>query len=79
MGEVYSAKCPYVVSVVCGMYVRLVVGAPVSNSSNPSVHSPGAIFRCNIQDQHKRCHQMDAGLSLPLLNVLCVKLFRYSL
>lgn len=41
----------------------LVVGAPVSNSSNPSVHSPGAIFRCNIQDQHKRCHQMDADVT----------------
>uniref|UniRef100_A0A3B4ZUC7 Integrin subunit alpha 4 n=1 Tax=Stegastes partitus TaxID=144197 RepID=A0A3B4ZUC7_9TELE len=33
----------------------LVVGAPVANSSySPSVHSPGAVYRCNITAEHRR-------------------------
>ncbi|XP_071336278.1 integrin alpha-4 isoform X2 [Trachinotus anak] len=41
----------------------LVVGAPVENStSNPSVQSPGAVYRCNITAESQRCHLMPAGV-----------------
>ncbi|XP_028249714.1 integrin alpha-4 isoform X2 [Parambassis ranga] len=41
----------------------LVVGAPVANSSSSlSSRSPGAIFRCNITSEHRRCHQMHADV-----------------
>ncbi|XP_069563018.1 integrin alpha-4 [Brachyistius frenatus] len=41
----------------------LVVGAPVANSSSsPSVRSPGAVFRCNISAEPRRCHHMHADL-----------------
>ncbi|GLD67058.1 integrin alpha-4, partial [Lates japonicus] len=41
--------------------VRLVVGAPVANSSfNPSVQSPGVIYRCNISAESRHCHPMHA-------------------
>ncbi|XP_037645899.1 integrin alpha-4 isoform X1 [Sebastes umbrosus] len=41
----------------------LVVGAPVANSSSsPSVRSPGAVFRCNITAESRRCHHMHADV-----------------
>ncbi|XP_058472422.1 integrin alpha-4 isoform X1 [Solea solea] len=41
----------------------LVVGAPVANSSsNPSVRSPGAVFRCNITAESHHCHRMPADV-----------------
>ncbi|TNN34822.1 Integrin alpha-4 [Liparis tanakae] len=40
----------------------LVVGAPVANSSSsPSARSPGAVYRCNITAESRRCHPMPAG------------------
>lgn len=41
----------------------LVVGAPVANSSDPSVVSPGGLYRCSLQDQTHRCQPMDAVVS----------------
>ncbi|XP_022059328.2 integrin alpha-4 isoform X2 [Acanthochromis polyacanthus] len=42
----------------------LVVGAPVANLSySPSVESPGAVFRCNVTSEHRRCHHMRADVS----------------
>ncbi|XP_053295420.1 integrin alpha-4 [Pleuronectes platessa] len=42
----------------------LVVGAPVANSSsNPTVQSPGAIFRCNITSETQHCQHMHADVS----------------
>ncbi|XP_059198990.1 integrin alpha-4 [Centropristis striata] len=39
----------------------LVVGAPVANSSsNTAVHSPGAVYRCNITAESRHCHSMHA-------------------
>uniref|UniRef100_UPI0037E77041 integrin alpha-4 n=1 Tax=Semicossyphus pulcher TaxID=241346 RepID=UPI0037E77041 len=41
----------------------LVVGAPEANSSsNPSVRSPGAIYRCDITAVNRRCHPMHADV-----------------
>uniref|UniRef100_A0A3B4YHB7 Integrin subunit alpha 4 n=1 Tax=Seriola lalandi dorsalis TaxID=1841481 RepID=A0A3B4YHB7_SERLL len=41
----------------------LVVGAPVENStSNPSIQSPGAVYRCNITAESRHCHRMSAGV-----------------
>lgn len=37
----------------------LVVGAPVANSSDPSVLSPGGLYRCSLQDQTHQCQPMD--------------------
>lgn len=55
------------VSLCLALFLRLVVGAPVANStSSPSVKSPGAIYRCGISTEHRRCHQMQSGV------VLCV-------
>lgn len=49
---------------VC-LFLRLVVGAPVANSSSsPLVNSPGAIYRCDIAAEHRRCHQMQSGVFL---------------
>ncbi|KAM4731572.1 integrin alpha-4 isoform 2-T2 [Anableps anableps] len=39
----------------------LVVGAPVANSSD-RVHSPGAVYRCNIMDEERRCDRMPADV-----------------
>nr|XP_019962620.1 PREDICTED: integrin alpha-4 [Paralichthys olivaceus] len=42
----------------------LVVGAPVANSSsNPSVRSPGALFRCDVTGETQHCHHMHADVS----------------
>ncbi|XP_072300283.1 integrin alpha-4 [Eucyclogobius newberryi] len=38
----------------------LVVGAPVANSSDPTLPSPGALYRCSLHDQTHRCVPMDA-------------------
>lgn len=41
----------------------LVVGAPVANSStNPSVQSPGGVFRCGIAADSSHCHQMHSDV-----------------
>ncbi|XP_023276644.1 integrin alpha-4 [Seriola lalandi dorsalis] len=41
----------------------LVVGAPVENStSNPSIQSPGAVYRCNITAESRHCHRMSADV-----------------
>ncbi|XP_060909123.1 integrin alpha-4 [Labrus mixtus] len=41
----------------------LVVGAPEANStSRPSVQSPGALYRCDITAEHRRCHHMRADV-----------------
>ncbi|XP_068428471.1 integrin alpha-4 isoform X2 [Clinocottus analis] len=46
-----------------GAHSWLVVGAPVANSSsNPSVRSPGAVYRCNITAESRHCHPMHADL-----------------
>ncbi|XP_031725926.1 integrin alpha-4 [Anarrhichthys ocellatus] len=46
-----------------GAHSWLVVGAPVANSSSsPSVRSPGAIYRCNITAESRRCHPMHADV-----------------
>uniref|UniRef100_A0A8C6T589 Integrin alpha 4 n=1 Tax=Neogobius melanostomus TaxID=47308 RepID=A0A8C6T589_9GOBI len=41
----------------------LVVGAPVANSSDPSVLSPGGLYRCSLQDQTDQCQSMDPEVS----------------
>uniref|UniRef100_A0A3P9NB79 Integrin subunit alpha 4 n=1 Tax=Poecilia reticulata TaxID=8081 RepID=A0A3P9NB79_POERE len=41
----------------------LLVGAPVANSSHQLTQSPGAIFRCNIMDEKRRCDRLSAGQS----------------
>lgn len=41
----------------------LVVGAPVANSSDPSVVSPGGLYRCSLQDQTHQCQPMDPVVS----------------
>lgn len=47
---------------VC-LFLRLVVGAPVANSSSsPLVDSPGAIYSCDISAEHRRCRQMHSGV-----------------
>lgn len=47
------------------LFLRLVVGAPVANStSSPLVKSPGAIYRCDISAEHRRCRQMQSGAVL---------------
>lgn len=44
--------------------LRLVVGAPVANTSSSHVlQSPGAVFRCNITAESHHCHPMPAGIS----------------
>ncbi|XP_033984671.1 integrin alpha-4 [Trematomus bernacchii] len=41
----------------------LVVGAPVANStSNPSVRSPGVVYRCNVTAESHHCHPMHADV-----------------
>uniref|UniRef100_A0A671XVA7 Integrin subunit alpha 4 n=1 Tax=Sparus aurata TaxID=8175 RepID=A0A671XVA7_SPAAU len=46
-----------------GSHNWLVVGAPVANSSSiPSVRSPGAVFRCEITAEHRRCQHMHSGV-----------------
>ncbi|XP_056280936.1 integrin alpha-4 isoform X2 [Pseudoliparis swirei] len=41
----------------------LVVGAPVANSSSsPSARSPGAVYRCNVTAESRRCHPMPADV-----------------
>ncbi|XP_075937997.1 integrin alpha-4 [Anarhichas minor] len=46
-----------------GAHSWLVVGAPVANSSSsPSVRSPGAVYRCNITAESRRCHPMHADV-----------------
>ncbi|XP_029314915.1 integrin alpha-4 isoform X2 [Cottoperca gobio] len=41
----------------------LVVGAPVANSSSdPSVRSPGAVYRCNITAESRHCETMHADV-----------------
>ncbi|KAI3356102.1 hypothetical protein L3Q82_017363, partial [Scortum barcoo] len=46
-----------------GAHRWLVVGAPVANSSShPSIRSPGAIYRCNITSESRRCHHMHADM-----------------
>ncbi|XP_034416942.1 integrin alpha-4 isoform X1 [Cyclopterus lumpus] len=46
-----------------GAHRWLVVGAPVANSSSsPSVRSPGAVYRCNITAESRRCHPMHADV-----------------
>ncbi|KAK9538007.1 hypothetical protein VZT92_005570 [Zoarces viviparus] len=46
-----------------GAHSWLVVGAPVANSSSsPSVRSPGAVYRCNITAESRRCHPMHADI-----------------
>ncbi|XP_041662836.1 integrin alpha-4 isoform X2 [Cheilinus undulatus] len=41
----------------------LVVGAPEANSSSrPLVRSPGALYRCDITAEHRRCHHMHADV-----------------
>ncbi|KAM9342286.1 integrin alpha-4 [Pholidichthys leucotaenia] len=41
----------------------LVVGAPVANSPfNPSVQSPGVVYRCNITSEPRGCHPMRADV-----------------
>ncbi|KAK5600226.1 hypothetical protein CRENBAI_004912 [Crenichthys baileyi] len=41
----------------------LVVGAPVANSSNHLVQSPGAIYRCSITAEKRTCNPMPADVS----------------
>lgn len=41
----------------------LVVGAPVANSSDPSVLSPGGLYRCSLQDQTHACEPLDPVVS----------------
>ncbi|KAK7938931.1 hypothetical protein WMY93_002257 [Mugilogobius chulae] len=41
----------------------VVVGAPVANSSDPTLASPGALYRCSLQDQSHRCEPMSAEVS----------------
>uniref|UniRef100_A0A3B5MXR6 Integrin alpha 4 n=1 Tax=Xiphophorus couchianus TaxID=32473 RepID=A0A3B5MXR6_9TELE len=41
----------------------LLVGAPVANSSHQLTQSPGAVFRCNIMDEKRRCDRLSAGQS----------------
>ncbi|XP_036965569.1 integrin alpha-4 [Acanthopagrus latus] len=46
-----------------GSHNWLVVGAPVANSSSiPSVRSPGAVFRCEITAENRRCHHMHSDV-----------------
>lgn len=46
-----------------GAHKWLVAGAPVANSSyNPSVQSPGAIYRCDITPETRRCHHMHSDV-----------------
>ncbi|XP_035532418.1 integrin alpha-4 [Morone saxatilis] len=46
-----------------GDHSWLVVGAPVANSSsNPSVRSPGAVYRCNISSGQRHCHSMHSDV-----------------
>uniref|UniRef100_A0A671Y289 Integrin subunit alpha 4 n=1 Tax=Sparus aurata TaxID=8175 RepID=A0A671Y289_SPAAU len=46
-----------------GSHNWLVVGAPVANSSSiPSVRSPGAVFRCEITAEHRRCQHMHSDV-----------------
>lgn len=53
------------VSLSLSLFLRLVVGAPVANSSSSSsVHSPGALFRCDITAESRRCHHMHSGVFL---------------
>ncbi|KAM9347864.1 integrin alpha-4 [Symphorus nematophorus] len=41
----------------------LVVGAPVANvSSSPLVQSPGAVYRCDITAEPRKCHRMHADV-----------------
>ncbi|XP_055086761.1 integrin alpha-4 [Periophthalmus magnuspinnatus] len=41
----------------------LVVGAPVANSSNNTLPSPGAVYRCSLQDPTQRCVPMGAEVT----------------
>ncbi|KAG8000941.1 Integrin alpha-4 [Nibea albiflora] len=42
-----------------GAHKWLMVGAPVAKSPHSlSAQSPGAIYRCNITSEHRRCHRM---------------------
>ncbi|MEQ2239843.1 hypothetical protein ILYODFUR_008772 [Ilyodon furcidens] len=41
----------------------LVVGAPVANSSNHLVQSPGAVYRCSITAEKRTCDPMPADVS----------------
>ncbi|XP_014915115.1 integrin alpha-4 isoform X1 [Poecilia latipinna] len=41
----------------------LLVGAPVAHSSHQLTQSPGAVFRCNIMDEKRRCDRLSAEIS----------------
>lgn len=66
-------------SLLSTLFLRLVVGAPVANSTtSPLVKSPGAIYRCDISAEHRRCHQMQSGVVL-CVHILCGKIDSLSL
>ncbi|XP_068602586.1 integrin alpha-4 [Brachionichthys hirsutus] len=46
-----------------GAHNWLVVGAPVANStSSPLAQSPGAVYRCDITAERRRCHPMHSDV-----------------
>ncbi|KAM3608330.1 uncharacterized protein V6R79_023077 [Siganus canaliculatus] len=46
-----------------GTHSWLVVGAPVASSpSKPSAHSPGAIYRCEVTAESRRCQHVHSDL-----------------
>uniref|UniRef100_A0A087YA19 Integrin subunit alpha 4 n=1 Tax=Poecilia formosa TaxID=48698 RepID=A0A087YA19_POEFO len=49
----------------------LLVGAPVAHSSRHLTQSPGAVFRCNIMDEERRCDRLSAGQKISSCGKTC--------